>query len=110
MNNDSFIPLPQYVKYPAGKMKERARSFREMLQRRRTVRHFSPETIPMEVIEDCLMAAGTAPSGANLQPWHFAVVTDPGLKKKIRASAEKEERDRPHLPILQTPWDFLHKS
>ncbi len=66
--------------------------FYEHLRRRRTVRHFSDRPIPMQVVENALRAAGTAPSGANRQPWHFVVVTDPALKSAIRSAAEEEER------------------
>lgn len=74
-------------------MAERAAVFRGQMQRRRTVRYFSDRAVPREVIEDCLLAAGTAPSGANLQPWHFVVASDPAIKHRIRAEAEKEERE-----------------
>ena len=88
-----FVPLTTFIERPPEEMKARARAFHEEIQRRRTVREFSPRTVPREVIEDCLRAAGTAPSGANLQPWHFVVVTDPETKKKIREAAEVEERE-----------------
>lgn len=87
-----MIPLPGYREYPPETMKERARAFREELQRRRTVRDFSDRLVDREVIEECLKAAGTAPNGANMQPWHFVVVSDPGVKKQIREAAEEEER------------------
>jgi nitroreductase len=74
-------------------MQDRARSFREELQRRRTIRTFSSRSVPREIIEECLRAAGTAPSGANMQPWHFVVVSDPEVKKQIREGAELEERE-----------------
>jgi nitroreductase len=88
-----FVPLATFVERPPEEMKARAREFYEEIKRRRTVREFSPRPVPREVIEDCLRAAGTAPSGANLQPWHFEVVSDPGTKKKIREAAEAEERE-----------------
>lgn len=87
-----FIPLPDYREYPPAEMRARARAFRELVARRRTVRSFSPRPIPGGVLEECLRAAGTAPSGANLQPWHFVVIRDPALKAAIRAAAEEEER------------------
>ncbi len=87
-----FVPLPDYREYPPDEMLERARAFRELAERRRTVRSFSARPIPEGVLEECLRAAGTAPSGANLQPWHFVVVRDPALKSAIRAAAEEEER------------------
>jgi iodotyrosine deiodinase len=92
----TFIPLPEYREYPVEEMKRRAREFYLDLRRRRTVRDFSDRPVPPEVIADCLRAAGTAPSGANLQPWHFVVVSDPVLKREIRAKAEKEEREFYH--------------
>jgi iodotyrosine deiodinase len=88
-----FVPLSGYREYPEAEMIVRAREFREELQRRRTVREFSSRDVPAAVINDCLTAAGAAPSGANMQPWHFVVVTDPDVKKGIRAAAEDEERE-----------------
>jgi nitroreductase len=86
-----FVPLTTFEERPPEEMKARAREFYEEIRRRRTVREFSPRPVPREVIEDALRAAGTAPSGANLQPWHFVVVTDPETKRKIREAAEVEE-------------------
>ena len=74
-------------------MLRRARSFRREIARRRTVRDFSDRPVPPEVIRECLRAAGTAPNGANHQPWHFAVVSDPEIKARIRIAAEIEERE-----------------
>ena len=71
----------------------RARAFAQLLSQRRTVRDFAPTPVPREVIEACLQAAGTAPSGANQQPWSFVAVSDPALKQKIRLAAEAEERE-----------------
>lgn len=88
----AFIPL-QFTEYPPDEMRARAADFLAELQRRRTVRAFSSRPIPREIIETCLRAAGTAPNGANLQPWHFVAVSDPDAKRKIRAAAEQEERD-----------------
>jgi iodotyrosine deiodinase len=88
-----FVPLTTFVERTPAQMRARAREFHEEIKRRRTVRDFSSRPVPREVIEDCLRAAGTAPSGANLQPWHFVVVTDPETKKKIREAAELEERE-----------------
>jgi len=69
-----------------------SRSFYKEVKRRRSVREFSDRPIPEEVIRNAILAAGTAPSGANLQPWHFVVVTNPETKRAIREAAEKEER------------------
>jgi len=96
MTAPNFVPLSTYREYPAEEMKQRAASFRKEMQRRRTVRYFSDRLVPREIIEDCLLTAGSAPSGANMQPWHFVVVDDPAIKKKIRAAAEKEEREFYH--------------
>lgn len=93
MTKAKFIPLPNYREYPRDEMIERARRFADDLSRRRTVRQFSDRRVPREVIESCLRAAGSAPSGANMQPWHFAVVTDPEIKRRIREAAEKEEHE-----------------
>ncbi len=74
-------------------MQERASAFADDLHRRRTVRDFSSQPIPEGVLDACIRAAGSAPSGANLQPWHFVVVTDPAIKARIREAAEAEERE-----------------
>ncbi len=92
MTEPRFVPLTSYRAYSEDEMRRRARAFCEEMRRRRTVREFSDRPAPREVIEDCLCAAGTAPSGANLQPWHFVVVSDPAVKRAIREAAEAEER------------------
>jgi nitroreductase len=74
-------------------MKQRAVSFYEEMQRRRTVRQFSNRPVSRDVIEQCIRAAATAPSGANLQPWHFVVITDQSVKRQIRLAAEEEEKE-----------------
>lgn len=86
-------PLPDYRGYPPGEMAARARAFHADIARRRSVRDFDRREVPREVIEHCLRAAGTAPSGANQQPWFFSVITDPARKQRIRAAAEAEERE-----------------
>ncbi len=88
----SFDPLSTFIEYPPAEMLARGRSFAAEMQRRRTIRQFSDRPVERAVIDACLEAAGTAPSGANLQPWHFVVVTDPAVKREIRAAAEEEER------------------
>ena len=87
-----YSPLAGYVEYSAAEMLERAESFYQEMRRRRTVRHFSDRPVAREVVEQCLLTAGTAPNGANLQPWHFVVVCDPDIKQLIRLAAEEEER------------------
>ncbi|MEL6431585.1 MAG: nitroreductase family protein [Planctomycetota bacterium] len=74
-------------------MLRRARAFADTADRRRSVRVFSPDPVPMEVVDECIRAAGTAPSGAHKQPWTFAVITDPEIKAKVREAAEEEERE-----------------
>jgi len=86
-------PLSTYLELPLSEMRQRADSFRQMMQRRRTVRQFSDRPVDRKIIEDCLLAAGTAPNGANLQPWHFVVVSDPQMKSRVRIGAEEEERE-----------------
>jgi len=88
-----FDPLTSYREYPESEMIGRSRAFAADLARRRTVRQFSERPVPRAVIEACLEAAGTAPSGAHLQPWQFVVVSDAGLKRRIREAAEQAERE-----------------
>ena len=83
-------PLKGYPPRSDDAILERARSFYQQLRSRRSVRDFRDRPVPREVIETCLLAAGRAPSGANQQPWHFAVVTDAGTKRRIRVAAEAE--------------------
>jgi nitroreductase len=87
------IPLTTYREYPVDEMRQRVTDFYEEIDRRRTVREFSDRPVPRDIIETALRAAGTAPSGANLQPWHFVVVSGAETKKKIREAAEVEERE-----------------
>ncbi len=92
MPEPTFEPLA-FREYPPDEMLRRADALAADLARRRTVRHFAPRPVPRELIETCLRAAATAPSGANQQPWHFAVIGDPALKRRVRAAAEAEERE-----------------
>ena len=93
MSPPVYEPLTGYREYEPDEMRRRASDFYEDVRRRRTVRDFSDRAVPKSVIEDCIQAAGTAPSGANMQPWTFAVVSDPAVKAKIRVAAEEEERE-----------------
>lgn len=93
MSPPKFLPLTTYTEYPADEMRRRADEFYREMDRRRTVREFSDRPLDRAVIDNCLRAAGTAPSGANIQPWHFVVVTDPDIKRQIRGAAEEEERE-----------------
>jgi len=90
------IPTIPYADLPDLSDEERiaaARTFRDEISSRRTCRMFAPTPVPREVIEAAILAAGSAPSGANHQPWHFAVVSSPGLRHRIRLAAEKEEAE-----------------
>jgi len=93
MSNYPTVPLDSYREYPLDEMRERVQEFYADIERRRTVREFSNRPVPRDIIEMALKAAGTAPSGANLQPWHFVVVSGAETKKKIRVAAEIEERE-----------------
>lgn len=81
-----------FTRYTEEEQRRRAREFLTEIRKRRTVREFSDRPVPRDVLEDCIAAAATAPSGAHKQPWTFVLVTDPDLKSKIREAAEKEER------------------
>ena len=93
MTSYRTIALPQNGEVPIEEMRQRLSEFYEDMNRRRTVREFSDRPVPKDIIEVALRTANTAPSGANLQPWHFAVVSGAATKKKIRAAAEVEERE-----------------
>jgi len=92
-NDFPTVSLDRYREYPVEEMRARLKAFYEDVDRRRTVREFSDRPVPRDIIETAIKAAGTAPSGANLQPWHFVVVSGPETKKKIREAAEAEERE-----------------
>jgi iodotyrosine deiodinase len=111
--------MSKFVKYEHNtltpeKMLSNSSEFYELMDKRRTVREFSSETFPREIIEDIIMTASTAPSGAHKQPWTFCVITDPDIKKQIREAAEKEEYENYHgrmdkqwledLSYLGTDW------
>ena len=85
-----------FVEYPPEEMRARAAQFRGEMLRRRTVRHFSERPVPRALVEELLLTAGSAPNGANLQPWHFVAVSDPQVKQRIRVAAEAEEADFYH--------------
>ena len=91
-HSEKFVPLAQYREVESEEMVQRSQDFYAEMRRRRTVRDFSDKPVPQEVIENCILTAGTAPNGANMQPWHFAVISDPAIKRRIREAAEEEER------------------
>jgi iodotyrosine deiodinase len=90
---DHFIALTSYQEYPPDEMLRRAYGFNANLQRRRTVREFSNRPVRRQIIEQALLAGGSAPSGAALQPWQFVVIESAAMKAKLRVAAEEEERD-----------------
>lgn len=90
--SEGFTPLNFHTLDDADMLCE-SEAFYELLSKRRSVREFSDQTIPDGVLENAILAAGTAPSGANMQPWHFVVVKDADVKKQIREAAEAEERE-----------------
>ena len=85
-----FVPL-HFERLPEAEMLRRARDFHDEMERRRSVRHFSSDPIPRELIELCIQTASSAPSGAHRQPWRFVCVSDPAVKRRIREGAEQEE-------------------
>lgn len=93
MSTHRFVALPPLPARSEEDMLALARDFDADMQRRRTVREFDSRPVPRELIEVCLRTAGSAPSGAHQQPWHFVCVSDPGIKHRIREAAEAEERE-----------------
>ena len=88
-----YVPLAGYEELSEQEMSARAEAVLETLKARRTIRDFSDKHVPRELIETCIKAAGTAPSGANHQPWHFVAISNPEIKKRIREAAEEEENE-----------------
>jgi nitroreductase len=93
MSDHPSVVLPPLPAYSEAERVDRARDFADALSRRRTVREFAPTPVSREVIEHCLRAAGSAPSGANQQPWRFVAVQDAAIRHRIREAAEAEERE-----------------
>ena len=93
MKQTNLVPLKSFKRYPLDEMQKRADEFYRDLDRRRTIRDFTDDPVTRNVIENCLKAADTAPSGANQHPWHFVVVEDQEIKSEIRKLAEEEERE-----------------
>ncbi len=105
MQNNQFIPFKDYEEFLPEEMIKLSEKFNSIMQKRRTIRTFSDKRFPLQVIENCLRAAGSAPSGANKQPWHFVVVSDPELKHKIREAAEIEENK---FYLSRAPQEWLN--
>lgn len=91
-HGNGFMPL-EFTRMPVEESIQRSAAFRDLLRTRRTIRSFSSDPVPIEIIENAIAAAGTAPSGANQQPWRFVVVQDQAIKQQIREAAEEEERE-----------------
>tara|TARA_B110000014_G_scaffold257376_1_gene241893 strand:+ start:52 stop:717 length:666 start_codon:yes stop_codon:yes gene_type:complete len=85
--------LLDFSRQSESTMIENSQIFYDRIKKRRTVRDFSTDTFPEEIVRAAVMAAGSAPNGANMQPWHFAITTDPKIKSIIRTQSEKEERE-----------------
>jgi len=118
------LPLPDRRDVTDAQMLDASKAFYDLIRTRHTIRDYDPRPVPQEVIARCIHAAGTAPSGANQQPWHFVAISDPAMKSRIRAAAEEEEvkfydggggdawlkalepigtgADKPHLDVA--PW------
>jgi len=89
----NFIPLPHVSRFTDDEIIQKSHEFNQLLQKRRTVRDFSDKPVAKEVIEQCILAAGSAPSGAHMQPWHFVAIGNADIKAKIREAAEVEEKE-----------------
>ncbi len=92
MKQHDNTPLSDYIEYPVDEMLARAERFYTDIKRRHSIRQFSDRPVPKEIIENCLKAAGTAPSGANHQPWHFVAIHSDDVKRQVREQAEAHER------------------
>ncbi|KGJ93099.1 nitroreductase family protein [Colwellia psychrerythraea] len=92
MQQHDCSPLSDFIEYPENEMLSRSKNFYDLVKRRHSIRSFSDRAVDKQVIENCLKAAGTAPSGANHQPWHFVAISSSDIKKQIREQAEFHER------------------
>ena len=92
MKEHDSTPLSDYVEYPQDEMLQRAERFYQDIKRRHSIRQFSDREVPQAIIENCIKAAGTAPNGANHQPWHFVAIHSSDLKKQVREQAELHEQ------------------
>jgi len=90
--SDEHVPLEGYAPVTDAQMRDKSAAMLNMLLTRRTIRDFADTPVPRDIIESAIKAAGTAPNGANQQPWHFAAISNPDMKRRIRLAAEEEER------------------
>ena len=105
MTDARYRPTPlAFQRLPAQEQTVRLQAFHDRMQARRTVRHYSTDPVPDALIDQAIAVAGSAPSGANLQPWRFVVVRDPEIKRRIREAAEDEER---HFYEHRAPSEWL---
>ena len=105
-STSAYTPAPLAFSRPPDEVALRdSRAFLDLMRRRRSVRHFSADAVPRELIENALRTAGTAPSGANQQPWSFVVISDRGIKERIRTAAEREEE---LLYTRRASEEYLH--
>lgn len=92
MSEESQLPLDDFIEYPVEEMSKRASQNYDLIKRRHSIRQFSDRSVPKSIIESCIKAAGTAPSGANHQPWHFVAINSADVKAQIRQAAEELEQ------------------
>jgi nitroreductase len=92
MKKHAASPLSDFIEYPQDEMLKRSEQFYQDIKRRHSIRSFSDRPVPRAIIENCIMAAGTAPNGANHQPWHFVAIHSHDVKKQVREQAELHER------------------
>ncbi|MDO6695379.1 nitroreductase family protein [Aliiglaciecola sp. 3_MG-2023] len=92
MKQHDATPLCDYIEYCVEDMQKRSQDFYQNLKRRHSIRQFSDRSVPQSIIENCIKAAGTAPSGANHQPWHFVAIHSTAVKKQVREQAEQHEQ------------------
>lgn len=91
MTEHRSIPLTDFIEYQPDEMLRRSDAYYQDIKRRHSIRQFSDRSVDQRIIENCIKAAGTAPSGANHQPWHFVAISDPAVKREVREKAEIEE-------------------
>ncbi|HHK73797.1 MAG TPA: nitroreductase family protein, partial [Rhizobiales bacterium] len=92
MKPAEYVPLEGYERYHEDDMRSRIRAMADKLASRRSIRDFASTPVPRDIIETAIRTAGSAPSGANHQPWYFVAISNPDIKRKIRLAAEAEER------------------
>ena len=92
MQDHNASPLDDFIEYPAAEMLQRSKQFYADIKRRHSIRKFSNRPVARDIIENCIKAAGTAPNGANHQPWHFVAIHSQAVKTQVREQAEAHER------------------